>query len=43
MKKVLASLLLVTSVMCFSKASLNNQENVNKRHRYGEKILVLIN
>lgn len=43
MKKVLASLLLVSSIMCCSNFHSNNQENANKKHRYGEKILVLVN
>lgn len=43
MKKVLASLLLITSVMCCNNFDSNNQEKANKKHRYGEKILVLVN
>ena len=42
MKKILASLLLVSSIMCCSNFDSNNQEKANKRHKYGEKILVLI-
>lgn len=42
MKKTLASLLLVTSIMCCSNFSSSNQEKANKRHKYGEKILVLL-
>lgn len=41
MKKILASFLLITSIMCFSKFESNDQEK--PKHRYGEKILVLIN
>jgi hypothetical protein len=39
MKKILASLLLITSIMCSSKLDFNNEQKT--KHRYGEKILVL--
>lgn len=38
MKKVLASLLLLTSIVCCSSFDANNQQKT--KHRYGEKILV---
>jgi len=41
MKKILASLLLISSIMCSSNFDSNNKEK--PKHRYGEKILVFIN
>lgn len=41
MKKILASLLLISSMMFSTNLNSINQEK--PKHRYGEKILVFIN
>lgn len=43
MKNFIASLLLTTSIMNCSSITINNGRKIDKKHRYGEKILVLEN
>jgi hypothetical protein len=40
MKRILTSLLLASFIMCYN--NLENNENVNKKHKYGERTLVLM-
>jgi hypothetical protein len=43
MKNFIASLLLATFIANCSGIVINNREKTEKKHRYGEKILVLQN
>ncbi|MDW8801821.1 hypothetical protein P8V03_11760 [Clostridium sp. A1-XYC3] len=42
MRKIIASLLIASSIISSCNFISNNEEKSHKKHRYGEKVLVLI-